>query len=137
MSFANAKIHCSNCGGDDHVSKTCTKQADLSKNGKRVEIAMTNIATTTLNEDEDDSSGDEGMFGPELLLHIVSTKKTQNITNTQSIVLANKELVNRNWILLDSQSTLHIFKNKNLLKGVKKSDSGVRCYCNGGYQYTH
>lgn len=62
--------------------------------------------------------------------------KTINITKTQHIIMTNKELVNKHWLLLDNQSTVHIFKSKYLLSNVKKSDETIRCYCNGGYQDT-
>ena len=52
------------------------------------------------------------------------------------ITLAQGELVDRNWILLDSQSTVNIFKNRSLLENVHRDEYGIRCYSNGGKQKT-
>ena len=68
--------------------------------------------------------------------------KTQPLTNTQQIILSQKshgKKINPNWILLDSQSTINIFNNKNFFKYIRrcKPHENVRCYCNGGYQDTN
>ena len=43
----------------------------------------------------------------------------------------------RNWILLDNQSTVNIFYNKQLLKDVHETDSFVRVHCNAGVAQTN
>ena len=54
-------------------------------------------------------------------------------------IVANRDLITKEWMLLDSQSTVHIFRNKELLQDIYQVQEGygVRCYCNGGYQDTN
>ena len=49
------------------------------------------------------------------------------------------KLISDSWLLLDSQSTVNIIKNKNLLTNIRKCKPNevVRCWCNSGYQDTH
>jgi hypothetical protein len=42
----------------------------------------------------------------------------------------------KSWILLDSQSTLHLFCNKNLLEDVKETDHSMHVVSNGGHLNT-
>ena len=39
-----------------------------------------------------------------------------------------------NWILLDSQSTISVFKNRKMLTNIRKSNHVLRAITNGGYQ---
>jgi hypothetical protein len=52
------------------------------------------------------------------------------------MVLAQHGVLNKHWILLDSQSTISIFTSKHLLHNISKCDieNTIRCYCNGRYQ---
>jgi hypothetical protein len=38
----------------------------------------------------------------------------------------------KNWILLDNQSTVNVFCNKDLLKNVRKTDRRMTIMCNAG-----
>jgi hypothetical protein len=42
--------------------------------------------------------------------------------------------IDTNWILLDSQSTISVFKNPNMLRNIRKSDRVLRAITNGGFQ---
>ena len=43
-------------------------------------------------------------------------------------------LIPPTWILLDSQSTVSVFKNRELLSNIRKSPTSLRVYTNGGTQ---
>ena len=67
--------------------------------------------------------------------------KTHEITPTQKLILSQKtrgKKINQNWILLDSQSTISILNNRNLVTNIRKCKPSekVQCFCNGGYQDT-
>ena len=49
-----------------------------------------------------------------------------------------KSIINANWILLDSESTCHIFNNKHLLKNIRKCDKvdEIKITSNGGGKLT-
>jgi hypothetical protein len=42
--------------------------------------------------------------------------------------------LHNDWILLDSQSTISVFKNKRLLKNIRQSANVMRAITNGGHQ---
>ena len=42
--------------------------------------------------------------------------------------------INPAWILLDSQSTISVFNNPDMLTNVRKSDHTLRALTNGGHQ---
>ena len=42
--------------------------------------------------------------------------------------------IDPSWILLDSQSTISVFKNRDMLTNVRRSDHVLRAITNGGYQ---
>jgi hypothetical protein len=55
----------------------------------------------------------------------------------QAFVLAQAKMmpdIDPTWILLDSQSTISVFKNPNMLTNIRKSDRTLRAITNGGYQ---
>ena len=54
-------------------------------------------------------------------------------------VFVHLPYLNANWILLDTQSTVHIFFNKALLTGIVSvsEHESLTCYSNGGSQETH
>ena len=41
------------------------------------------------------------------------------------------------WILLDNQSTVDVFHNKNLLRNVRKSNTSLNIHCNAGVATTN
>ena len=90
-----------------------------------------------VDEDQEDDNAYD-------IYNFAFTQKTvtiQEMTNTQKIVLSQKSrgrLINPNWILLDSQSTIKILNNPKLFSSIRDCNDHevVRCYCNGGYQDT-
>ena len=47
---------------------------------------------------------------------------------------STKNLIPSSWILLDSQSTVSVFKNRHLLTNIRPSDRPLRVHTNGGTQ---
>jgi hypothetical protein len=45
--------------------------------------------------------------------------------------------IDPNWILLDSQSTISVFRNPDFLKNVRESGHVLRAFTNGGHQDSH
>ena len=145
MTFANAtldktgddtEVICFNCGEKGHKSNNCNKPPKDKKGPTKTGKVCTTIGVERKVKFEDeDSESDNDEFG-EMGFIITTVSRKQMITTTQQIVLANKELVNKHWILLHTQSTVHIFKNKSLLTDVNHTEDAIRCYCNSGYQDT-
>jgi len=44
------------------------------------------------------------------------------------------DLIPPSWVLLDSQSTVSVFRNKHLLSSVRDSDHSMKVFTNGGTQ---
>jgi hypothetical protein len=42
--------------------------------------------------------------------------------------------IDPNWILLDSQSTISVFNNRNMLRNIRRSPHVLRALTNGGFQ---
>ncbi len=47
---------------------------------------------------------------------------------------SNDSRIDRRWILLDSQSTISVFNNRNMLTNVRKATHVLRALTNGGHQ---
>ena len=50
---------------------------------------------------------------------------------------SNAQSIDPNWVLLDSQSTISVFRNKNMLRNIRRSPHILRAITNGGYQDSH
>ena len=68
--------------------------------------------------------------------------ETQGTTNTGTTLVqhaymlaqANETNIDPNWILLDSQSTISVFKNPQMLQNIRSSPHVLRALTNGGHQ---
>ena len=132
-----------NCKDNDqgHQSKKLkktpldeNKENNPPKTGKVCNILGANMVKLDSSDDSGDKS-DGNDFGVGWLLNTVG--KIQPLTSTQQIVLTNKEMINSNWILLDNQSMVNIFKLEKLLRDIGPATENIRCFCNGGYQDTY
>jgi len=47
---------------------------------------------------------------------------------------SHHELISSSWVLLDSQSTVSVFKNPNFLTNIRRSNSQLKVHTNGGTQ---
>lgn len=121
VAFANGSLIGSNCseGGQKNLTSPCSSKSGNDKGPpKKKGVAFASFGVSNTNgEESDDSSGDEfGKCG----FCITIVGKVQQLTSTQQIILANKELISKHWILLDSQSTINIFKWKNCLQTLER-----------------
>ena len=75
------------------------------------------------DEDENSIHGNTDIYYFAFTIIDSNEIKTQPLINTQQIILSEKSHgrnFNPNWILLDSQSTINIFNNKNFFKYIRK-----------------
>ena len=143
LSFLNfqSDIKCFNCNEIGHISRNCPKPQRRKKNestsspGQSAVQMLINAANVESDNDTDDDAGSDFDFS----FHITSdSPKIHEMTNDQHVILTQHGKLNKDWILLDSQSTVSIFSSKHLVKNIRPCEEGqsVRCYCNGGYQDT-
>ena len=123
LSFANAKALGYNC--EDGRDSKMEIQSRLKKiqDGNMSRKKQVTMATMGIRQCDDDSDSD-GLGGCNFLLNTIG--KFQPITSTKQLVMTNNKLVPKNWILPDTQSTVHIFKNKDMLSDVNKATTGVQ-----------
>ena len=79
--------------------------------------------------------------GVQMLQHtgICDEESEEDNTNFCFSLQNNVREIDTNWILLDSESTVSIFRNGRLLKNIRESENpkGLRVYGNGGSQDAH
>lgn len=150
LSFTNiANVICYKCGNKGHYANSpkCPL-AGVSRPPALSSNTATSSAPTTDTQDaigllcaaaqeEPDSLGwSWNTIGQ---IEEDSSILTSNLhpTTTQQIVLAQGGTVDPNWILLDSQSTVDLFANPNLLKDIHHTNGPrLRCFCNSGVQFS-
>jgi hypothetical protein len=102
------RINCHKCGKKGHIARECPKNEE-----KEEEQMHANIEQDALTEEEDINKG-------------------------ENIFVQHKErgLVNKNWVLLDSQSTVHQITNPAFLSNIRKAKKPATVYCNAGSTYS-
>ncbi len=101
-------MNCHNCGKKGHIARECPER----KQARNQEHIHASIQDDGCNEDDIDKG--ENMF----------------------VQKRDKGVVNKNWLLLDSQSTVDQVANPALLKNIRKAASTVTIHCNAGSNST-
>ncbi len=98
---------CFKCGKQGHIARECPK-----KEGKEEQIHV-NVEADVGTEEEDLNQG-------------------------ENIFVQKKEggVVNKNWVLLNSQSTADQVAYPGLLTNIRKAKNPVTIHCNAGYTYS-
>ena len=138
------KKKCSRYGRDNHVDAYCVAR-------KQLDGTMLHIMGSMEDADDDANAkvskmqGVPNKFGPspivdfycgdnieELMMpqpHDFSLKEKQNVSS--------KTGIQETWILLDSQSTVDVFSNSDLLSKIHQTDTTLRIRCNAGMKTTN
>jgi Reverse transcriptase (RNA-dependent DNA polymerase)/Zinc knuckle len=119
LNFANvgkkdkSHITCFNCKEPGHYFNECPKT-------KKEDSGVALFTKGVDLEDFDDYEDDDNIG--------FAFNQVNSISNDAKI----NSRVSKHWILLDNQSTIDVFYNKDLLCNIRPSTTGMRIHCNAG-----
>ena len=105
----HADIRCYNCQRMGHYAGSCPTAT-----GERTNVQLVQV---------EQPHGDN----PSYELSFVQVQKEDSFTS----------FICKHWLLLDSQSSISVFKNKDLVTNVRNSYLPVKVHTNGGQQESH
>jgi hypothetical protein len=98
---------CYNCQQFGHYASSCTS-AHVPRNAGGVQMLLCGEVAATTDLDKDDGTEDE------------DEEFDFSFHQTDAITLTQAHMIDPNWILLDSESTVSIFSNKKFLKNIRQ-----------------
>ena len=138
ISFAQNSVLIAGTDGNTYPRTTCFK---CQKNGHLATYCPDNIAVV---QNAVEVQNAVQLLQDTIEIDQVSDGESIEFTMTQlcaeiSLNQANATHINKNWILLDSQSTASVFNNKSFLNNIRPAteSNGIRVYGTGGYQDSH
>ena len=116
-------VKCFKCNEYGHYSNSCPNPP--------TNEGRSNPAIQLLQLENDDI--EDGYDGTE------DNNFTFNLTTEDVTISKKHSMIDQDWILLDSESTVNIFSNRKFLRNIRQSDKerGLRVHSNGGHQDTH
>ena len=123
---------CKRCKMFGHYQSRCP--VAVNDRGTRMNITQTTDSNNSQEVDSPSNGSQSSTSGEQQATQEVSQQ--YGVGLNQSNLVAN---INPNWILLDSESSQHLFKNRRLLRDVEAVTNGesLRLYTNGGYMDTN
>ena len=123
-------ITCFDCGEKGHYkgSKECSGKKSIT-----TEALLLNAAGV---QSDSESDLDWNMVN---MSHVMTNSSEENKTTRTEEILLSEGKISPYWILLDSESTIDIFKDAKLLNNVRtvKKGNEMTCWTNGGKHHTN
>ena len=121
---------------------TATQTTTTPGNNERRETPATDESATTLTQHGGGSATDptQGSYSvdvpsaPATGGGVVVTSGTTLVQYAVMMAQAELATIDPTWIMLDSQSTISVFNNKNMLHNIRRSPHVLRAITNGGFQ---
>ena len=117
------EIQCYNCQQMGHYAISCMLPWVYHTGVRLLQCATEDEDDEESDEDDDDDDDDINCT-----FHL----------NNDAITITQKHMINQNWVLLDSDSTVNIFSNKKFLWNIHhcETEQGLCVHSNGGFQDT-
>jgi hypothetical protein len=121
------EVQCYNCQQMGHYASSC-RLARVARQQDGVQLLQCENDELDEDDEDDESSDDDDDEEINFSFH---QQSTINITPAH--------MIDKNWILIDSESTVNIFSNGKFLRNIRHcgDEHGMRIHSNGGYQDTH
>jgi hypothetical protein len=113
-------IKCYNCQNQGHYASACPQE-----NREQVGVQLLQMSHGTTTDDVEEVYFSEFSF-----LNIKAKPDDFNFHQSDT----SCDIIPNSWILLDSQSTVSVFKNREFLLNIRPSNSTLRVHTNGGVQ---
>ena len=133
------KQKCSRCGRDNHGVENCVAKRHLDGTvlhtmGDEYEEVDSDVSTVPT---------DQKVFGPDVVdyycgdeLEELMFLQPNEYSPNERQSMSSKTGIQDTWILLDSQSTVDVFSNSDLLTKIHKTNTMLRIRCNAGMKTT-
>lgn len=135
---ANAKPRNNNTGGSNSSGGDAQNNQNAAGNeDTAMTFAQRGGASTTENTEV--ATAQTASTTPAATASSASSVSTGTTLVQYAVMMAQAEGngIDPDWILLDSQSTISVFRNKHMLGNVRRSPHVVRAITNGGHQDSH
>ena len=131
------KQKCTRCGRDNHTIEACVAKRHL--DGTVLHI----MGYEEVEHDVSTEPTDQKTFGPDLVdyycgdeLEELMFLQPHEYSPTKRQNISSKTGIKDTWMLLDSQSTVDVFSNSDLLTKIHKTNTILRIRCNAGMKTT-
>jgi hypothetical protein len=118
------RIKCYNCNTLGHYASVCPKD-----NNEQGGVQMLQVAPEVPTETNEETYESEFTF-----LNLQEQTDKDNFLFHQR--KERYSIIHDTWILLDSQSTVSVFKNSKFLSNIRPSPNKLRVHTNGGIQFS-
>jgi hypothetical protein len=121
----HGRIKCFNCQAQGHYAGDCPGSSTEGVQMLQLESTSASNAPTA-----NDANGDSQYHSEFTFLNVAAGSDKDGFIFNQS----DNNIIPDTWILLDSQSTVSVFKNPHFLSDIKTSCNTLRVHTNGGTQ---
>ena len=107
----HTELYCYNCGKKGHIGRNCLQRKQSKDKEEKKNRSEKEEAVNVLNHDDDVEEDEHQGMGLMFYHH-------------------EGETINKNWIILETGSTVDVFCNPNLLDNIRTVNEKINIHCN-------